>query len=273
MEQAAFGTVVGAVSLAVGYAFHQWSQFRSKELSYLQHVPQFTNMAQLREHLSKCPEQRAEVLVEGVVAKLGDHALKSDKSGVEGAARLLTTTTYKKVYHAQSDKWNETSSTIENVRISVPFILKDNKGSTVTIEGVHNAGGFRQIVQRVWQERIAPESKSIGDFATSATLKEIPNGSHIREYLLLFSTGLGAYGTATLQGRSMLSSGSVLVNPIEVSSSIEGLIARNEFIVRTLKFFSVVFLVGGGGVLLLSLAPLLMQALGYDERSHSNQEA
>lgn len=257
-----FGVLIGASSLLAGYLFHQLSQMRSKELSYLQLVPQFTNLKKLRDHLSGCPEQTADVLVEGVV-KMGKDGLKSDKAGVEGAAKLVTTTSYKKVYNQQSEKWSESTNTIENQRISIPFHLTDKSGNTITVQSIHNAGGFRQILERVWQEKVAPDSRSLGDYATSTVLKEIPNGSHTSELLLVFGSSLGAYGTATLQNKSLLTSGNVVFTPSEVSSSIEGLISRNEIIVSTLKFFSMVFLLGGGGILLLSMVPLAMKALGY----------
>ena len=272
MEHELVGVLVGASSLLAGYLLHQLSQLRSRELSYLQLVPQFTSMKKLRDHLSNTPDQKADVLVEGAVKKLGSDCLKSDKAGVEGAAKLVTTTSYKKVYNSHTSKWNEVSSTIENVNVSVPFQLVDGSGNSITVQSAHSAGGFRQIVERVWQEKVPADSRSLGDFATNATLKEIPNGSHTREFLLVFGTSMGAYGTATLQGSGILSSGTVNFTPIEVSSSIRGLIARNEVIVSTLKLFSVLLVVGGGSVLLITAVPLLMKAFGYrivDEESQS----
>lgn len=272
MEQQFFGIVIGASSLLAGYVFHQLSQMRSRELSYLQLVPQFTNMKKLREHLSNCPEQRAEVLVEGVVRKLGPEVLKSEKSSIDGAARVITTTSYRKVLNSKSGAWHDSSNTIENLKVSVPFQLVDKSGGTVTIKSVHNASGFRQLLERVWQEKVAPESRSIGDYATNTELREIPNGSLTREFLLTFGTSLGAYGAATLENKSFLSSGDVNFTPYEVSSSIQGLIARNETIVTVLKFFSMVFVVGGGGILLLSTVPLVLKACGYQLTSGEEQE-
>lgn len=271
MEQQFFGVVIGASSLLAGYLFHQLSQMRSKELSYLQLVPQFADMKKLRQHLANCPEQKAEVLVEGVVKKLGPDALRSDKSGVEGAAKLVTTTTYKKVLNSQTGKYNEASSTIENQKTSIPFQLVDRSGGTVTIRSVHNASGFRQLLERVWQEKVGPESRSIGDYATNTELQEIPNGSLTREFLLTFGTSLGAYGAASLENKSFLSSGDITFVPTEVSSSIQGLISRNEAIVSMFKFFSMVFVVGGGGILVLSAVPLVLKACGYQVQEHERR--
>lgn len=266
-----FGVVIGASSLLAGYLLHHLSQMRSKELSYLQLVPQFADMKKLREHLANCPEQKADVLVEGVAKKLGPETLKSEKSGVEGAAKLVTTTSYNKVLNTQTGKYNEASSTMENLKISVPFQLVDRRGGTVTIRSVHTASGFRQLLERVWQERVGPDSRSIGDYATNTELREIPNGSLTREFLLTFGTSLGAYGAASLESKSFLNSGDVNFTPFEVSSSIQGLISRNETIVTVLKFFSMVFLVGGGGILLLAAVPLVLKACGYHVTTSEEQ--
>ena len=274
MAEQLVGVVLGATSLLAGYAFHQFSQMRSKELSYLQHVPQFTNMQKLREHLLNCQDNKADVLIEGVVKKLGSEALKSEKGGVEGAAKLVTTTMYKKVYDSTNSKWNDVSSSIENLCVSVPFQLSDRNGVTVTVQPIHNAGGFRQILERVWQERVGPDSRSLGDYATNTELKEISNGSHTREFLLTFGTTLGAYGTATLQSKTFLSSGSINFIPSEVSSSIQGLMETRELIVSVFSFMSLLFVVGGGGLLLFSTVPLVMRALGYQvERESERQTA
>ena len=270
MEQHVFGALVGAASILAGYILNELSQMRSKELSYLHLVPQFTNLKELRNHLATIPDQTADVLVEGVVKKLGSEVQKSEKAGVEGVAKLVTTTSYKKVYHSQSNKWNDVSSTIENLNVSIPFKLEDVKGNSINIQTIHNAGGYRQILNRVWQEKTIPEARSIADHATNITIKEIPNGTLTREFLLLFGTSVGAYGTATLQGNSLISSGTVTFTPTEVSSSIEGLITKNEVIVSTFKFFSVILLVGGGGVLFLSIIPLLRNALQWFRDTDDN---
>ena len=262
------GVVLGATSLIAGYVLHKLSQMRSQELSYLHHVPQFRDLKQLKDHLRSSPNQRADVLIEGKAEKL-DKVLTSDKSGLEGAAKLLTTTTYSKVYHeeSQNPKWRDMSNTIENVNVSVPFKLVDTQGNTVTVQSVHTAGGFRQVLERVWQEKTGPDSRSFGDYATNMTVKEIPNGTLTREFLLVFGTSIGAYGNAVLQNQSYWSGGEVSFTPVEVNSSIHSLISRNEMIVNSLKLFSLVFLVGGGGILFITAVPLLLKFLGMTDGS------
>ena len=254
------GVVIGGVSLLGGYVLRRLSELRAQEVSYLHQVPQFTDFAALRRHLQNSPEQRADVLVEGRVGKLGDAALVSEKSGLEGAARLVTTATYTKVYNEESGKWREMSNTVENMNASLPFKLEDPRGCSVRVEGVHTAGGFRSLLQRVFQEKRIPEQRSLGDFATNVvTLKEVPNGSLTRDYLLLFNASLAGFGSAAvLQNQSMFSSGEVVFTPSEVGHSIKGLISRNEMMASAMRVVSVILLVAGGSVLVFSLTPLLV---------------
>ena len=277
-EQHIVGVVLGASSLLIGYLIHKGAQMRQEELSYLQHVPQFPNFRSLREHLRSSPNKKADVLIEGVVEKLSDNALISEKTGLEGAAKLVTTTTYTKVYQEGSEsenrspKWRDMSNTIENVNISVPFKLSDSQGNSVNVSTVHQAGGFRQVLQRVWQEKIAPDSRHMGDYLTNITLREIPNGLLTREFLLVFGTSIGAYGSASLQTQSgFFASEEVTFTPVEVGTSIRALISRNELIVNSMKFVSLVLLLGGGSIMLITFLPLLLRLVTGDNGERENR--
>ena len=259
MEHLVTGVVLGGVSLLGGYLLHKVSEIRAQEVSYLNQVPQFRDFSVLRNHLKSSPGQRADVLVEGRVTKLGDAALVSEKSGLEGAARLVTTTTYTKVYNEETGKWRDMSNTVENMNASLPFSLEDAQGSSIRVDSVNKAGGFRQLLQRVYQHKTVPEKRTMGDFATNVVaLKEIPNGALTRDYLLLFGTPLAGYGGAVLQKQSLFSSGEVLFTPTEVGSSVRDLISRNEMIASALKFASVILLVAGGSIFLFSVTPLVV---------------
>lgn len=278
MEQQIVGVVLGASSLLLGYVIRKAAQMRQEELSYLHHTPQFSSFSNLREHLRNSPSQRADVLVEGVVEKLSDSALTSDKTGLEGAAKVVTTTTYTKVYQESSEsetrapKWRDMSNTIENVNISIPFKLADSQGKSINVNNVHTAGGFRQVLQRVWQEKIAPDSRQMGDYLTNITLREIPNGSLTREFLLVFGTSIGAYGSASLQKQTgFFGTEDVTFTPVEVGTSIRALISRNEIIVSSMKFVSMVLLVGGGSIMLITFLPLLLRLVTGDTGGQGNR--
>lgn len=257
------GLIVGAGSLALSYLLGKLGDLRAEEVSYLQGVPQFRDFRKLKEHLRNSPGQKADVMVEGKADKLGNASLYSEKAGVEGAARVVSTTTYSKMWHEETSKWRDISNTIENVNLSLPFKMVDGQGDHVRVESVHTAGGFRQILQRVFQEKTLPEQRSMGDYATSVALKEIPNGSLTREFMLVFGTPLAGYGCAVLTKSSFFSGGEVAFTPVEVSSSIPSLISRNEMIVKTFKFLSFMLLVGGGTVLVLSAIPLVVGLVSH----------
>lgn len=282
MELQIVGVALGASSLLLGYFISKAAQMRQEELSYLQHIPRFSNFAHLRDHLRNSPSQRADVLIEGSVEKLNDNALISEKTGLEGAAKLVTTTTYTKVYQESSEsdtsrepKWRDMSNTIENVNISVPFKLVDRQGKSVNMTTVHQAGGFRQVLQPVWQEKVLPDSRQMGDYLTNITLREIPNGSLTREFLLVFGTSIGAYGSATLQQKqSGFFSNEEAINfsPVEVGVSIRALISRNELIVNSMKFVSLVFLVGGGSIMLITFLPYLLKLVTGDSVNEERRQ-
>ena len=264
MEQAVLGAIIGGGSLALGYILSKLADLREQEVSYLHEVPQFRDFGKLREHLRNSPGQKADVMVEGKVEKLGNAALFSEKAGIEGAARIVSTTTYSKVYNEETQKWRDISNTIENVNLSLPFKLVDTKDSYIRVESVHTAGGCRQVLQSIFQEKILPEQRSMGDYATSVALKEIPSGSLTREFMLVFGTPLAGYGCAVLTKSSFFSGGEVSFTPVEVSSSISSLISRNEMIAKTFKFLSFVLLVGGGTVVVLSAVPLVVRLLSLN---------
>ena len=259
-EHVLTGLLLGGVSLLGGYILRKVSELREQEVSYLHQVPQFRDFSLLKKHLKSSPGQRADVLVEGRVGKLGDASLLSDSSGLEGAARLVTTTTYTKVYNEESGKWRDISNTVENMNASLPFKLEDSQRGWIRVESVHRAGGFRQLLQRVFQYEHVPEQRSLGDFATNVvTLKEIPNGTLTRDYLLLFNVSLAGYGSAVLQNQSLLSSGDVIFTPTEVARSINGLISKNEMMAGVMRFVSVVMLVAGGSILVFTLTPVIVR--------------
>ena len=264
-----FGVVLGAASLLAGYVFHRFSKTPSKELPYPEKVPQFTDMQKLREYLEDCPNLQADVLIEGVVKRQNDSLGSRNKTVVEGAAIIVTTTEYKKVYDTANKKWNNNvSSSIENRSDSVKFQLSDENGKTVIVQPIHKAGGFRHILEKVWEYRVGEDSRSLGDYTM---LKEIPNGSLTREFFLTFGTTLGAYGIATLKKSGINSPMDISFFPSEVGSSIQGVTATRELTVSILSYMSLLFVVGGGGLLVFSTVSLVMRALGYQVVRPSEQ--
>ena len=125
----------------------------------------------------------------------------------------------------------------------------------------------------MWQEKIAPDSRQMGDYLTNITLREIPNGSLTREFLLVFGTSIGAYGSASLQKQTQgfFATEDVTFTPVEVGTSIRALISRSEIIVSSMKFVSMVLLVGGGSIMLITFLPLLLRMVTGDTGGQGNR--
>ncbi len=226
--------IVGVISLLIGcvgyYIFSYQKRFK--------HVDQFTDMGELKQHLTRCPNKKAKVLIEGIVMKSSE-ALKTEHSSpVEGAAKYVTTS-------------NDTE-----FEISVPFHLADRSGNMITVQFVHRAEEFRQILDRVWQGDVTHNQRE-NTRGISARYHLVVN-----EYLLLFGSSMGAYGEATL----IFSSDTVRFVPSEVNSSIDSLISCKEEIVRVHTFLPTVFcfvIAGGVTLLLIAFVLLVMSAVPY----------
>ena len=270
MEQNVLGVVIGATSMLGGYLFRKLLEGTSQKLSDMEHVPRFRNLGELKNHLAASSSQQDCVIVEGVVQKLGNGSLFSEKASVEGAAHVITTTTSTKVYDDERKKWGDNSNTVVNLNLALPFKLVDSNGNYVRVNSVNDASGFQSVLKLVFQEKTLPEKRSIGDFATGMALSEIPNGSHIQEFILLFGSPLAGVGTAVLSKQSMFNS-DVIFTPKEVAPSINELFRRNEMMASTYKFLSLLLLIGGGTIIVFSVAPLVYRLFLKHSKARSNE--
>lgn len=272
MEQNIVGVVIGVTSMVGGYLFRKLLEGTSQKLSDMQHVPRFRNLGDLKNHLMASPSQRDYVVVEGVVQKLGNGSLLSEKANVEGAAHVIKTTTSTKVYDGERKRWGENSNTVVNLNLALPFKLADANGNSVRVNAVNEAAGFQSVLKLVFQEKTVPENRSLGDFATGLTLSEIPNGSHIQEFVLLFGSPLAGVGTAVLSKQSMFSS-EITFTPQEVAPSISELFHRNEVMASTYRFLSLLLLFGGGTLIIFSVAPLVYRYYLKQSGARSTEKA
>ena len=44
------------------------------------------------------------------------------------------------------------TSTVENQRVSIPFVLEDNNGDYLSTVPAHSANEFSRVMEMVWQE-------------------------------------------------------------------------------------------------------------------------
>ena len=269
MDQQIAGVLLGAGAMFAGYLISKLAESQRQEVDRLSSVPRYRSLGDLKTDLEKLPSQRADVLVEGIVRK-HTSSLSSKNGGVDGAARLVTTTNYTKVYDTEKGVWNDRSSSTENSRLSIPFQLTDPKGRKVIVESVHQARGFWSLLQQVYQERTQPEHRTIGDLATTLTVNELPNGFLKRELMLLFGTSFAGYGQAMLVTQQ--SSPHVVFLPSEVSHSIRDLLSHKEMIVSGLRFFSIVLIAGGGALVIFAAIPFLKKAFSSSQETSNRRQ-
>ena len=243
MEGHFLGITVGVGAIGLGYLLARLSRYTEETTKSLKERPKYYNFSNLARDAANDPNGTlTDVFVQGTVFKkgYGGDGLFVESAGIEGVAKLVTTTTYSKVYNPDKDKWDSHSDTITNQCLSVPFSLSDGKGATVTVEGVHDAYGFRSVLNMVNQTRIHPQQRSVGDYATNMILEEIPSGSLIQEHLLLYGTRIAAYGDVVCTNGSM-----TVLHPQEVGKSISSFISYREVIARIEGIVSTLLIVGG----------------------------
>ena len=259
--------VIGVTSIAGSYLLQYLYNITAERAVNFKLTRKFTSFGpELKNFLSSQPNKEAMILVEGSVEQYDNKTLSSLKGELSGAGKVVSTTEYfKSKVENTENTWRDTSRTTENVRISVPFALRDSNNNVVLVDGVHNAIGFDQLLQMAYQENLTDKGKTVGDYATGMTVQELPISISTQEYLLVFGTKFGGYGRATLQnmGTSWLGGQNTVVKfyPEEVGSSIRNLIDSQEMIARAFRWLSWVLFVGGGFAIVFVAAPFIWQVI------------
>ena len=271
MEQQILGVALGVSAVGIGYIFSRVSSWTSQEVDHLRNTPRYYNFSSLREDISRdATGVRPNILVEGLVRKEGFGGLFSDNAGVEGAAKLVTTTEYVKVHNEQTGNWNEHSETVTNQKLSLPFKLSDRYGNTITVENVHCADNFRSLLQMVHQSKHTPEKRTVGDYATHVRLNEIPTGSLTREYLLLYGSTFAGLGDAMQMGFG--SDSYIIFYPQVVSTSIRSLISQRETVAQIERVVSILLIVGGVSLVVLATFPLVQRWWQSQQQHRDNNQ-
>ena len=187
-----FGVIPGGVLIAGGCAVYLYTRYK-----YEPPASKFKDLAKLKQHLSNfkgAPEHcnYLNVIVEGTVTKLAENSVRSEKAGIEGAARKVVTSSQGKI------------STVSD--ISVPFLLIDPNGQSIQVTSVHRALRVNLVMEKVWEE---PSTK--------------PGVLARRELMLTFGTCLGLFGRASLGGAN-----EVTLVPEEADESSAATIAKRK---------------------------------------------
>ena len=259
---------VGVTAIGASYLLQYLYNITAERAVNFKRTPKFYSFgSELKNFLNSQPNQEAMVLVEGCVEQYDNKTLTSLKGQVSGAGKVVVTTEYfKSKVENTENTWQDASRATENVRISVPFALRDSYNNVIVVESVHNASGFDEMLSMAYQEHLTDKGKTMGDYATGVTFQEIPVSISTQEYILIFGTKFGGYGRATLQSANTSSwwggpNKIVKFYPEEIGSSIKGLIDSQEMVARVLRWLSWVFFVGGGFVIVFFAAPCIWRFL------------
>lgn len=259
--------VAGAAAVCGSYLFQYVYNITAERAVVFKRTPKFYSFGpDLKNFLSSQPNQEALILVEGSVEQYGDNPLTTFKGDrLTGAGKVVLTTEYFKTRVENTENtWRDTSRTTENVRVSIPFVLRDSTNSSIIVEAAHTAIGFDNLLQLVYQEHLTDKGKTAGDVVTGMMLQEIPTSIWNQEYLLIFGTKFAGYGRAALQDMGQV----VKFYPEEVGSSIKSLIDSQELIARAFRWLSRVCFIGGIFMIVFVAAPLIWRFLHGRRSAH-----
>ena len=209
-----FGAIPGGILIAGGYAVYLYTRYK-----YEPPASEFKDLAKLKQHLSKSAPEHSNslyVIVEGTVTKLAENSVRSEKAGIEGAARKVVTSSQGK--------------TLTVSDISVPFLLIDPNGQSIQVTSMHRALRVNLVMEKVWEE---PSTK--------------PGVPARRELMLTFGTCLGLFGRASLGGAN-----EVTLVPKEADESSAATIAKQKSQRRLLYAGSFILIFSGAAALVIS---------------------
>ena len=187
------GVLPSGVLIASGCTLYLYTRFQ-----YEPPAPAFENFAKLRQHLlvdGTSPKQRGYVIVGGTVTKAAEN------DGIEEASKT-------------SSK-GETSTMSD---ISIPFLLVDSEGESITVTDVHPALKINLVVGKVKKE---------------ATMTA--------------ETQLGLYGLASIENDQ------VVLYPSQVGVSVSAIVANQKSRRRKLYAGSCFLVLSGGALFVIGV--------------------
>lgn len=199
------GLLPSGVLIASGCTLYLYTRF-----NYGPQAPAFENFTKLRQHLvsSTSLKQRGYVIIEGTVRKV----TKDD----DNEGDLKTT------------KLGETSTISD---ISVPFLLIDREGESITITAVKSPLNIKLTVEKTQKEALEKQNND----QTSQSL------------LPLTEAQLGVYGFASMEDNQ------IVICPSEVDVSLSAIVARQKSRRRKLYAGSGFLVLSGGALFVIGV--------------------
>ena len=174
------GLLPSGVLIASGCTLYLYTRF-----NYGPQAPTFENFTKLRQHLVSrtSSKQRGYVITEGTMRK----AAKDDD--IEGGSK--------------TSKVGGTSTVSD---ISVPFLLVDTEGESITVTAVKSALKIKLAVEKTQKEALGKQN----------------SGQKSQSLLPLTEAWLGLYGLASIEDNQ------IVICPSEVGVSLSAIVARQK---------------------------------------------
>ena len=208
------GVLPSGILIASGCTLYLYTRF-----NYGSQAPTFDNFTKLRQHLvSKCsgsPNQRSYVIIEGSVRKMVEN------DGTEEGSKTSKGDT-------------ELTSTLSG--ISVPFLLVDTNGESLTVAAVKSALKIKLAMEKI-QKEAALSLK--GGSSQASQSNPLSHTDH--------DTRLGLYGSASIEDNQ------VVIYPSVADVSMAAIVASQKSRRRKLYAGSCFLVLSGGALFVIGV--------------------
>jgi hypothetical protein len=208
------GVLPSGILIASGCTLYLYTRY-----NYGSQAPAFENFTKLRQHLvsNSSPKQRSYVIVEGTVRKV------SENNDTEGGSKTSKVDTDSELISALSD-------------ITVPFLLVDTNGESLTVATVKSAQKIKLAIENKQKE------------ATVLNLKQSSSGQASQSGPLPpTDTRLGLYGLASIENNK------VVIYPSAADVSMAAIVASQKSRRRKLYAGSCFLVLSGGALFVIGV--------------------
>ena len=177
------------------------------------------------------------VFVTGTVQQEGDHFIKStnaivstdvsdDKEYLIGSGRMFFIRHKKKSYDVSKREWREYCDSILTKEItSVPFLLRDGNGKTITVLKIHHSTDFYYYMSS--QHEVYTHTDPVPQYNTTldvgSRITKYDIGKETSEYILQFGSPITIYGHV-----AAITEDSLVISPRIVGVSAGAILERHR---------------------------------------------
>ena len=224
----------------------KWKQYNKVKNGVIYH-----DFEKLKEDFSVIEEdvEAKTIFVSGIVQKDGlneIYAKENKEVSISGPARRIAEIYWQKEFVDKIKKWRVSVLHVwNNNSSSVPFLLRDYNGRTISILEIHDSTYFYEFMSS--QHKVYQYTEPVPQYSTTLDVgSRITNydiGKETNEYLLQFGLPITIYGNI-----AAITEDSIVINPQIVGVSVSDIVER-----QTLSFDSsdLLMVVSGVGIIFM----------------------